>query len=252
MAIEDITDPDAVLRALAEFDQLGHEALRHKYGFGKAVRWYLEHNGRLYDTKAVLGVAHKYQFGDALGPRNFYGGAPTNNVLKRLGFTVVNTDEMAPLASGATGFWIFAARPDRYRLLDSVRELDEDEWRTAGSDVRAGDRVAVSAQHRAEPGIRRTSFEDSDGRSGEGPLMSPEASATARPSARNRARLLVARPLGDYQDIGNLALLFPNVRLPRRPEPRVSRRPGRCSPAFQRALAPPGRHRPRSWSTGGS
>ena len=59
MAIEDITDPDAVLRALAEFDQLGHEALRHKYGFGKAVRWYLEHNGRLYDTKAVLGVAHK-------------------------------------------------------------------------------------------------------------------------------------------------------------------------------------------------
>jgi hypothetical protein len=143
MAIEDITDPDAVLRALAEFDQLGHEALRHKYEFGKAVRWYLEHNGRLYDTKAVLGVAHKYQFGDALGPRNFYGGAPTNNVLKRLGFTVVNTDEMAPLASGATGFWIFAARPDRYRLLDSVRELDEDEWRTAGSDVRAGDRVAV-------------------------------------------------------------------------------------------------------------
>jgi hypothetical protein len=143
MAIEDIIDPEAVLSALAEFDQMGHEAFRHRYGFGKATRWYVEHEGRLYDTKAVLGVAHKYQFGEALGPRNFYGGTPTNNVLKKLGFTVVNTDEIAPLPPGATGFWILAARPDRYRLLDSVRELDEDRWRTHESDVRAGNRVAI-------------------------------------------------------------------------------------------------------------
>ena len=143
MGIEDVTDPGAVLQALAEFDQVGHEAFRHQYGFGKAVRWYVEHDGRFYDTKAVLGVAHKYQFGEALGPRNFYGGTPTNSVLKKLGFTVVNTDESAPLPPGSTGFWIFAARPDRYRLLDSVHELDEDRWRTAGSDVRAGDKVAV-------------------------------------------------------------------------------------------------------------
>lgn len=40
-------------------------------------------------------------------------------------------------------FWILAARPDRFRLLDSVRERDEEVWRTGGRPLRAGDRVAI-------------------------------------------------------------------------------------------------------------
>ncbi|MGH3272656.1 MAG: hypothetical protein ACRDN1_26840 [Trebonia sp.] len=42
-----------------------------------------------------------------------------------------------------TSCWTLAAHPARYRLVDAVRDLDEDWWLTGGADLHAGDRVAI-------------------------------------------------------------------------------------------------------------
>jgi hypothetical protein len=40
-------------------------------------------------------------------------------------------------------YWTLAADPGRYRVVDAVRNLDEDWWTTGGADLHAGDRVAI-------------------------------------------------------------------------------------------------------------
>ena len=40
-------------------------------------------------------------------------------------------------------YWTLRARQDLYRVEDAVRELQTDLWVTRGSDIRAGDRVAI-------------------------------------------------------------------------------------------------------------
>jgi hypothetical protein len=91
MSLADITSPQSVLQAVAEFDQLGQEAFLKRHGFGRAHRYFLRHGDRLYDSKAVLGVAHGYQF-PALGrlrAADFSGGERTvKEKLEELGFEV--------------------------------------------------------------------------------------------------------------------------------------------------------------------
>jgi hypothetical protein len=40
-------------------------------------------------------------------------------------------------------YWTLAAHPDRYRVVDAVRDLDEEWWLTGRGDLHAGDRVAI-------------------------------------------------------------------------------------------------------------
>jgi Domain of unknown function (DUF3883)/EVE domain len=40
-------------------------------------------------------------------------------------------------------YWTLAADPARYRVIDSVHDLEEDWWLTGRGDLRAGDRVAI-------------------------------------------------------------------------------------------------------------
>ena len=44
-----LTDRNAVLKAVQEFDKLGREDFLTKYGFKKARSYFLELNGKLYD-----------------------------------------------------------------------------------------------------------------------------------------------------------------------------------------------------------
>lgn len=57
MAIPVVRACSSVLLALPEFDELGRDALLGKYGFARAQRYFLWHNERLCDFKAVLGMA---------------------------------------------------------------------------------------------------------------------------------------------------------------------------------------------------
>ena len=88
MALKDITKP-AVLKAIQECKRLGRKSFLDQYGFGPAKLYRLVYDGRFYDSKAIVGVAHRYVRA-GLGPlASFSGGAKTvQPVLEGLGFTV--------------------------------------------------------------------------------------------------------------------------------------------------------------------
>ncbi|WP_202876289.1 hypothetical protein [Kribbella sp. VKM Ac-2566] len=100
MGLGDITDRQAVVSALSEFDQMGREAFLAKYGFGRARSYFIEHGGSLYDSKAIAGAAHGIQHGAALGPADFSGGdATVAALMRRLGFHVTTS------AAAGTSYW---------------------------------------------------------------------------------------------------------------------------------------------------
>lgn len=91
MAVKDITSRQAVLDALAEYDRLGQAAFLRKYGFGHAREFFLVVGSTEYDSKAIAGVAHGYQFPQdgPLSHAAFSGGETTvQALLESLGFTV--------------------------------------------------------------------------------------------------------------------------------------------------------------------
>ena len=94
MSIQDIRDPAAIHAAMAEYDRVGRTYFLEKYGFGKAHEYMLRDpaNGRLYDSKAIVGAAHGYAFPERghLSAGDFSGGEATvEHLLSTLGFEVV-------------------------------------------------------------------------------------------------------------------------------------------------------------------
>jgi hypothetical protein len=95
MDIRDVSSSDAVRRSLATFDQIGREAFLLRYGFGHAREWDVASDDYHYDAKAVLGVAHYYQFPDPSlrHPNGFKSGQATvNRKLTELGFRLARND----------------------------------------------------------------------------------------------------------------------------------------------------------------
>ncbi|MYQ79254.1 HNH endonuclease [Streptomyces sp. SID4923] len=80
---------ESVLKVLAEHEELGGEAFLAKYGFGEARSYVLVYEGREYDSKAIAGVAHKWDQERALTSDEFSGGKEHAAAwLKRAGFQV--------------------------------------------------------------------------------------------------------------------------------------------------------------------
>ncbi|CAN3980452.1 HNH endonuclease [Kitasatospora purpeofusca] len=80
---------ESVLKAIDECDKVGASAFRDTYGFGKALSYVLEFDGRSYDSKAIAGVAHQYEYGRALTSDEFSGGKDGAAAwLKQAGFVV--------------------------------------------------------------------------------------------------------------------------------------------------------------------
>jgi hypothetical protein len=114
----DVTSRDAVLDAIAEFDEIGREAFLVKYGFGPARDYVVAWNGKEYDSKAVLGAAHAHQHVDSepLRSQDFSGGDETRRTLERLGFEVIST------ADGNRG----SHDPPALSIRDGVQHLLDD------------------------------------------------------------------------------------------------------------------------------
>ncbi len=93
---------DAVLAAIKEYDDGGRRTFLHKYGFGEAREYELLHDGRRYDSKAIVGVAHRYATGVALRSGEFTGGVQSVvRLLERLGFEVVQrSSDLTDLGDG--------------------------------------------------------------------------------------------------------------------------------------------------------
>jgi MoxR-like ATPase len=101
MGFKDIADPNAVVMAIKEFDSFNNpDDFLQKYGFGPATSYLLHFQGNDYPPKAILGVAHKFQFPE-IGPlanSEFSGGEATaNKVLRDLGFEVRDAAEKIKL-----------------------------------------------------------------------------------------------------------------------------------------------------------
>ncbi|WLQ43299.1 HNH endonuclease [Streptomyces laculatispora] len=80
---------DGVFKALTEYDELGQEGFLSKYGYKPSTGYFLLHEERTYDSKAIAGVAHKFDQGRALRPDELSGGrSHAARSLARLGFTI--------------------------------------------------------------------------------------------------------------------------------------------------------------------
>ena len=91
MKWNDLSDPDAVEKALTEFDEVGRKAFLAQYGFGPAGHHFIRRRGRYYDSKAITAVAFGYQFPDIgpLGREDLQSGESTvKRLLNGLGFTL--------------------------------------------------------------------------------------------------------------------------------------------------------------------
>lgn len=89
----DVVRPEHVIKAITEYDRLGPETFRDRYGFGAAHDYLLWHRGRSYDSKAILGVAMRYAEGRAARSTEFSSGRRgAAAVLWRLGFDVTSPD----------------------------------------------------------------------------------------------------------------------------------------------------------------
>ncbi|GAB3479325.1 hypothetical protein GCM10027521_14300 [Amycolatopsis cihanbeyliensis] len=78
---------------MRECDSRGREVFLSTHHYGQADQYYVQHDGRLYDAKAIAGVAYGYQFRRQGTPSHdeFSGGeAGANAVLRGLGFEVVD------------------------------------------------------------------------------------------------------------------------------------------------------------------
>lgn len=124
----DAVTREDVIRALAEYDQLGADAFLERYGFGRAREYVLWHDGRSYDSKAILGVAHLHATGSVAARTEFSGGkAGAAKVLRDLGFEVTSPDELAVDGAPATGSWRSSAEVGS----DAARAA----WAVAARDV---------------------------------------------------------------------------------------------------------------------
>ncbi|MEU6564369.1 HNH endonuclease [Nocardia nova] len=152
----------AVLQAISECDRLGRPEFLRTYGFDSAREYFLLHNSRAYDSKAVVGVAHGFATGDYKRSKDFTGGAGVVNRLQQLGFEVTGkmdwkTEEqilacdllyqdrwrpvresdrrVAELSRLLRSQWPYASSIPEYRSTNSVHRKTED-LRTSHPDYR--------------------------------------------------------------------------------------------------------------------
>lgn len=91
MPLSELTDPAAINAAMNEFDRVGRDSFLRKYGFGPSRAYFVHRGGKYYDSKAIVGAAHGYQYPQKgqLRSEDFSGGEDTvRALLERLGFSV--------------------------------------------------------------------------------------------------------------------------------------------------------------------
>src|ERR1700712_1803223 len=86
-------DQTDILLALTEYDELGADAFLDTHGFKSARTYLLVHEGKTYDSKAILGVAYGYATGTAATSDEFSGGIEhAVKWLEGLGFEVTRPE----------------------------------------------------------------------------------------------------------------------------------------------------------------
>jgi len=118
---------------MEEYDELGAEAFLDRHGFGPSRDYVLIHEGRSYDSKAILGAAVGHATGTPATSEDFSGGKDgAAKVLKGLGFEVtgpaIRDADKVGLEESRTA-WVKAAREElietarRYHAVITPKEL---------------------------------------------------------------------------------------------------------------------------------
>ena len=89
MSLAGMHSPKAIVCAIEEYNR-GPKRFLEDHHFKPARRYFLDHGGQLYPSKAIVGVAHGYEFPDEgpLKSDGFKGGKPVKRKLEELGFQV--------------------------------------------------------------------------------------------------------------------------------------------------------------------
>ena len=90
-----------VLAALEEHDARGAEDFLAVYGFEPGTGT-LTHEGRTYDARAILGVAHRYATGRLARQDEFHSELQATSLLSRRGFEVSEPPSARRAATAAT------------------------------------------------------------------------------------------------------------------------------------------------------
>ncbi|WP_136517928.1 hypothetical protein [Cellulomonas telluris] len=77
-----------ILQAMVEHDARGGDAFLALYNFEPLPAYVLVHEGRTYDARAVLGVAHRVATGRMATADDFHGMDGAVSLLRRRGFEV--------------------------------------------------------------------------------------------------------------------------------------------------------------------
>ncbi|PKL77061.1 MAG: hypothetical protein CVV27_07135 [Candidatus Melainabacteria bacterium HGW-Melainabacteria-1] len=85
-----IQSPEPVLKAIEEFDKFGREAFLKKYGCSASTKFFLIHDGKSYDIKALAAASWSFAFPqeDALTCNEFSSGDILINFFNKLGFDI--------------------------------------------------------------------------------------------------------------------------------------------------------------------
>jgi hypothetical protein len=119
---------DHVLQALEEYDSRGADEFLDHYGFDAPRDYVLWHEGKDYDSKAVLGVAQQYATGRAAQRWEFPGGREgAAKILRDIGFEVTQINSADDAELPATGAWVEAA--------DVGTEKAREAWAEAAREV---------------------------------------------------------------------------------------------------------------------
>jgi hypothetical protein len=118
-----------VLTAVDEYDKRGDEEFLTEYGVGQTRDYVLRHDGKDYDSKAVLGAAQWHATGKPASRLQFQEGKEgAAKVLRALGFDVAYLAHASDVEDEpATGQWVEAS--------DVGTDAARDAWAEAARDV---------------------------------------------------------------------------------------------------------------------
>jgi hypothetical protein len=117
---------ESILQAIDEYDRLGQDVFLDKYGFGRARSYFLRHQDRTYDSKAIFGAAYGYAVPDEgpLGSSDFSGGErQVARNMRNLGFEVESTNSRTGTTIGGVFDRILALQSDW--TAQNTPEMDE-------------------------------------------------------------------------------------------------------------------------------
>jgi hypothetical protein len=125
MPLSALSERSAVLSAIAEYDELGREAFLARYGYGPARTYFLEYDGKEYDSKAIVGVAVGKQFpteGPLRSDQFSAGDATVRTKLESLGFQVRGPSEPPRVQIHSRDVELLRLSRDRDRYADLSSE----------------------------------------------------------------------------------------------------------------------------------